>query len=144
MSEAAVEVKKDDKGRPFVSGGEVPEVYENVELAKSLDAKSLEEIEQRASEKFGADFPVIQDWIEGLKYLAGRTKGTVNEQHDVIAGLAVIAPFYAVSTISLRPEFALLQVYACKKLGIAVQGIQPWENYFYTEQEAAKAVEAAG
>ena len=141
MSE--VQVKTDEKGEKFIDGGDIPVEYENVELAKSLDAKTLEDIEQRAAEKFAADFDVIQDWIEGLKYLAGRTPGTVVDQNDVIAGLAAISIFYAVSTIALRPEFALLQVYACKKLGIAVQGIQPWENYFYTEGEAAKALAAA-
>jgi hypothetical protein len=134
-----VAVKKDEAGNEFVDGGEIPTEYENKELAASLDAKSFEDIEARASEKFGADFKVIQDWVDSLDYLRAKTAGTVTEQHDVIAGLAIIAPFFPVSTVGLRGEFALFQVYACKKLKVKVQGIQPWENYFYTEQEAEKA-----
>lgn len=141
MSE--VEVKEDGAGNKFVDGGDIPTEYVNVELAKSLDEKSLADIETRAADKFGADFAVIQDWIESLRFLAAKGKDTVKDQHDVIAGLAIIAPFFPVSTVGLRGEFALFQVFACKKLAIAVQGIQPWENYFYTEQEAEAALATA-
>ncbi len=141
MSE--VEVKEDNAGNKFVDGGEIAPEYVNTELAKTLGERPLSDIEERAAEKFGADFAVIQDWIEALRYLSGKSKEAVKEQHDVIAGLAMIAPFFPVSTVGLRGEFALLQVYACKKLEIPVQGIQPWENYFYTEQEAEKALASA-
>lgn len=141
MSE--VEVKKDNAGNKFVDGGNIPTEYVNVELAKSLDSRTLADIEERAADKFGADFAVIQEWIEALRYLTGKNKDSVKEQHDVIAGLAIIAPFFPISTVGLRGEFALFQVLACKKLDIAIQGIQPWEDYFYTEQEAEAAVAAA-
>jgi hypothetical protein len=126
-----------------VDGGEIPDVYVNKELAEKLNAISAEDIENRATDKFGSLYAAIRDMGDVVDFIKKKCPESVVDQLDVVAVAIAVMVAFPFEGIDLRNEFALFQVYLCKRTGVKMEGVLPWENFFYTEKEEAEAVEAA-
>lgn len=126
-----------------VDGGEISQEYKNTELGAKLDDKAVEHFEKKAAEVFGSDYDKVREIIEVLQLLVPKNKDIYGGQIDLVAAATSLVPLVGLRGLDIRNEFALFQALICKKLGFKIEGVQPWEDYFYAEKELKEAEKKA-
>lgn len=115
--------------------------YCNVELGDKFNAISLEEVDKEARIKFG---PLYDNMVSlsdatnaAVKYL---NKPRVDQIQIMLIANALLS-LAEMRGRDLESEFALYQVWLCKRAGVRVEGIQPWGEYFYYAEEGGPSDE---
>lgn len=105
--------------------------YCNVETANKFKDVTLDDITKEVRTKSGPLFPKL---VTVAKAVNGALEHLVHPRRDQLQALSLFNTFLAfedLSGVDVQAEYVALQVWLCKFVDVKLEGIQPWDEYFF-------------